>query len=72
MAAFSWFTEQCYLQSLRAKRVKGEQSVFYIINKFASKSVFLLLYQLPDYFIHFITIRRCVPPFNYTSGIEVA
>ena len=42
MAAFSWFTEQCYLQSLRAKRVKGEQSVFYIINKFTSKSVFLL------------------------------
>lgn len=42
MAAFSWFTEQCYLQSLRAKRVKGEQSFFYIINKFASKYVFLL------------------------------
>ena len=42
MAAFSWFTEACYLQSLRAKRAKGEQSFFYIINKFASKSVFLL------------------------------
>lgn len=42
MAAFSWFTEKCYLQSLRAKRVKREQSFFYIINKFASESVFLL------------------------------
>lgn len=28
MAAFSWFTEQCYLQSLRAKIVKGEQNFF--------------------------------------------
>lgn len=42
MAAFSWFTEQCYLQSVRAKRVKGEQSFFYVINKVASESVFLL------------------------------
>ena len=29
MAAFSWFTEQCFLQSLRAKRVKGEQFFLY-------------------------------------------
>lgn len=42
MVAFRWFKEQCYLQSLRAKRVKGEQKFFYIINKFASESVFLL------------------------------